>query len=84
MTQPFPRDGVLFFPFFKFPYILNILNCQSIYGNLKKMKSSTPSRGKGCVNLTPANDCPGYVTCASRKILSNRNTVYLEARIINT
>ena len=42
-------------------------NCQSIYGDLKKMKSSTPSPGKICVNLTPANDGPGCVTCASRR-----------------
>ena len=40
------------------------LNCQSIYGNLKKRKSSTPSRGKSCVNLTPANDGTGCATCA--------------------
>ena len=33
-------------------------NCQSIYGNLKKRKSSTPSRWKSCANLTPANDGP--------------------------
>ena len=35
-----------------------------LYGNLKKRKSSTPSRGKSCVNLTPANDGPGCATCA--------------------
>ena len=40
------------------------LNCQSIYGNLKKRRSSTPSRGKSCVNLTSANDGPGCATCA--------------------
>ena len=43
-------------------------NYRSIYGNLKKRKSSTPSRGKSRVNLTPANDCPDYITCASRRM----------------
>ena len=41
------------------------LNCQSIYGNLEKRKSSTSSRVKNCFNLTPANDNPGCVTYAS-------------------
>ena len=36
--------------------------CQSIYGNIKKRKSSTPSCGKSCFNITPANDGPGYVS----------------------
>ena len=39
----------------------------SIYGNLKKRKSSTPSREKSRFNLTSANDGPGYVTCASKR-----------------
>ena len=41
------------------------LNGQSIYGNLEKRKSSTSSRVKNCVNLTPANDNPGCITYAS-------------------
>ena len=44
-------------------------NYPSIYGNLKKRNSSTPSRGKICVNLTPAYDGSGYVTYASRRKL---------------
>ena len=40
----------------------------SIYGSLKKRMSSTPSGGKSCVNLTPANDGPGYVNCAREEV----------------
>ena len=32
-----------------------------------KLIWSTPSRNESCVNLTPANDGPGYVTCATRR-----------------
>ena len=48
-----------------------MIECESIIADkgldLKKRKSSTQSRGKSCVNLTPANDGPGYATCASRR-----------------